>query len=536
MGDVQRSLTSGDRLSDCSVQKSLEPAVHSLEGQKVTLHSLQSAAELNGQTATCIKFDESDCRWEIRLENGELKRVRPENFTRMDVQTSSRSVDSDECALEAGEIAVLHSLVGAAHLNGELVTCIDFVESTGRWLVTLKSGEEKNVKPENLASRRFFGRNGVLSEGSAQRDVGKATLAKHATTLEQSHTSLSSDRQSDTKKNGSKVALRKSKAADSLTQNSENGEQKDSRTFTKTRKADRIWSRTFNQESRIAAAAKESDDVVTSSLRLETSILEENKAMPPLVCLPISSGKWGEFQFAADDPYAPIYTSPTVSQKVNATNAFPDMRSLQRGLRKQRAGCIKPRQNRKGEQKTVEEVGLSSPPEESERIPSKQLERLPLADSLVQADSPILADLCVQTLQASAASPSRSRSRSRSRSQSARSIATPSPVREGRTYSNHVQLPRRRVLSEDVDDCPFPFLVPGSEFTIQCDGCAKWLEVHEEIHNTYGKAINCPFFCSCVGLPVCAGEDPDTDDIEYMTLVKTARIKKLREYREANQV
>lgn len=52
--------------------------------------------------------------------------------------------------LKAGVSVRLHSLKGAPELNGQKGTCAEFNESSGRWVVTLESGEKKNVKPDNL--------------------------------------------------------------------------------------------------------------------------------------------------------------------------------------------------------------------------------------------------------------------------------------------------------------------------------------------------------------------------------------------------
>lgn len=139
------------------------------------------------------------------------------------------------------------------------------------------------------------------------------------------------------------------------------------------------------------------------------------------------------------------------------------------------------------------------------------------------------------------------RSRSRSRSHSAvsggsrqQSVGSSShdlqqPPVEQRT-GVHRKLPKRRVAFKCPEDdplgvVPFQLLAPGSDHWIQCDGCGIWLECHEEVSLCYGPAQNCPFFCSCVGLPVCEGEDSDADDLEYVSNAHRGLMRK-RTYRE----
>mmetsp|Transcript_19082 Transcript_19082/g.34566 ORF Transcript_19082/g.34566 Transcript_19082/m.34566 type:complete len:426 (+) Transcript_19082:102-1379(+) len=52
--------------------------------------------------------------------------------------------------LEIGKTARIHGLKGAAHLNGQLVTCVSFNEEKARWLVRDSQSEERLVKPANL--------------------------------------------------------------------------------------------------------------------------------------------------------------------------------------------------------------------------------------------------------------------------------------------------------------------------------------------------------------------------------------------------
>lgn len=50
-------------------------------GSRVELHGLVGAAHLNGRSGICDAWVEESERWAVRLENGEVKKVKPENLT-----------------------------------------------------------------------------------------------------------------------------------------------------------------------------------------------------------------------------------------------------------------------------------------------------------------------------------------------------------------------------------------------------------------------------------------------------------------------
>lgn len=53
--------------------------------------------------------------------------------------------------LRSGVTVRLCGLKGAAHLNGMTGVCKDWDATAGRWIVSLDSGEEKSLKPDNLS-------------------------------------------------------------------------------------------------------------------------------------------------------------------------------------------------------------------------------------------------------------------------------------------------------------------------------------------------------------------------------------------------
>lgn len=54
--------------------------------------------------------------------------------------------------LSVGMYARVHGLQSARQLNGMLVSCRSYDAAKGRWLVSLQTGEEKSLKPENLVT------------------------------------------------------------------------------------------------------------------------------------------------------------------------------------------------------------------------------------------------------------------------------------------------------------------------------------------------------------------------------------------------
>eukprot|EP00928_Gymnodinium_smaydae_P012085 TRINITY_DN14399_c0_g5_i1.p1 TRINITY_DN14399_c0_g5~~TRINITY_DN14399_c0_g5_i1.p1 ORF type:complete len:492 (+),score=53.68 TRINITY_DN14399_c0_g5_i1:62-1537(+) len=67
----------------------------------VEVHSLTGAVELNGQFGTCSEWNDEKGRWHVRLLNGDVKALKPENL-RLPVTTADRiSSDSDVLKFDA---------------------------------------------------------------------------------------------------------------------------------------------------------------------------------------------------------------------------------------------------------------------------------------------------------------------------------------------------------------------------------------------------------------------------------------------------
>eukprot|EP00931_Biecheleriopsis_adriatica_P049989 TRINITY_DN28928_c0_g1_i1.p1 TRINITY_DN28928_c0_g1~~TRINITY_DN28928_c0_g1_i1.p1 ORF type:complete len:392 (+),score=66.18 TRINITY_DN28928_c0_g1_i1:156-1331(+) len=102
-------------------------------GSTVQIHGLAVSCQFNGLQGCCEKWDANKGRWNVRLDTGDVKVLKPENI------------------LASGLPVIIQGLKGAPELNGQEGTCVQFDDTKGRWNVCMKkSGEVKALKPENL--------------------------------------------------------------------------------------------------------------------------------------------------------------------------------------------------------------------------------------------------------------------------------------------------------------------------------------------------------------------------------------------------
>merc|ERR1712124_38598 len=67
-------------------QQELQPGI------KVTLHSLKTAPQLNGQHGVLEMFVTHTARWRVKLSDGTLKDIKPENLTKEDTSKKRAKV------------------------------------------------------------------------------------------------------------------------------------------------------------------------------------------------------------------------------------------------------------------------------------------------------------------------------------------------------------------------------------------------------------------------------------------------------------
>jgi len=114
-------------------------------GSIVRLVGLQGSVELNGRQARCVRWDAARTRWLVNLDDGSEKLLRTQNL--------QPAADKQHAELRVGASVRLVGLQAAPELNGKLATCVSWSAQRGRWLVRIEGGEEKNVKAQNLELR-----------------------------------------------------------------------------------------------------------------------------------------------------------------------------------------------------------------------------------------------------------------------------------------------------------------------------------------------------------------------------------------------
>lgn len=129
-----------DREEDES-SKTMKSHAAIMPGVQVTIVGLTSAASLNGQGASVVRYNPLNGRWEACLHlSGEVKAFRAENLR-----------PAGELVLEQGDRVVVHGLRSDAgqSLNGQEGEVSRYIHETSRYEVLL--GEEsKALKAENL--------------------------------------------------------------------------------------------------------------------------------------------------------------------------------------------------------------------------------------------------------------------------------------------------------------------------------------------------------------------------------------------------
>lgn len=107
-------------------------------GMTVRLKGLKACPELNGTSASVVKFDPANGRWTVRLESGEEKAIKVENVV---IET-----------VKVGGYVRLTGLQKEASLNGMIGTVESYDAAAGRWTVKLSGGVKKALKAQNLVA------------------------------------------------------------------------------------------------------------------------------------------------------------------------------------------------------------------------------------------------------------------------------------------------------------------------------------------------------------------------------------------------
>jgi len=94
-----------------------------------------------GRLGTCIVLGGSGCGWTVKSDLREAVEL-----------AHTRAVRRYEAqgAIAGGQTVRFTGLRTAEHLNGEIGIALRFAEASGRWLVRLRDGDGKRLKPQNL--------------------------------------------------------------------------------------------------------------------------------------------------------------------------------------------------------------------------------------------------------------------------------------------------------------------------------------------------------------------------------------------------
>jgi len=103
----------------------------------VIVKGIASQPELNGQTGVLKSFIEAKERWQVELESGEVKSLKPSNLSAL---------------FSVGDSVTVKGIASQPELNGQTGVLQSFIEAKGRWQVKLESGEAKSLKPSNLSA------------------------------------------------------------------------------------------------------------------------------------------------------------------------------------------------------------------------------------------------------------------------------------------------------------------------------------------------------------------------------------------------
>lgn len=113
-------------------------------GDEVRIVGLKTAVELNGETATVVRYNSLSGRWEVQIgSTGERKALRAEMLR----------PNTQDVALVPGDMVVIKDLQSEAGqaLNGQVAEVMRYLPEVDRYEVVVNDGT-KSLKPCNLSS------------------------------------------------------------------------------------------------------------------------------------------------------------------------------------------------------------------------------------------------------------------------------------------------------------------------------------------------------------------------------------------------
>lgn len=122
-------------------------------GSEVSIFGLHGAPHLNGLEGVCDHWDLILERWLVKVKTGSemsMKAIKAGNLRIKGATSTSATKAQRPQDLRPGAVVQIHGLSGAPQLNGQQATCDRWDAASGRWHVTLRSGETKALKPVNM--------------------------------------------------------------------------------------------------------------------------------------------------------------------------------------------------------------------------------------------------------------------------------------------------------------------------------------------------------------------------------------------------
>lgn len=133
--------------------------VKPIDGTCVLLQNLETAPSLNGQKGVCQEFVAETGRWNVRLQNGELKAFKPENLHVLpaSVNRSHESVDSTKSAEPSSSsgVGILHTIGSSLRSLGSAIVApsrssneaadANFADASARADVELENARRRYV-------------------------------------------------------------------------------------------------------------------------------------------------------------------------------------------------------------------------------------------------------------------------------------------------------------------------------------------------------------------------------------------------------
>lgn len=139
-------------------------------GTRVVIHGLRSAVVLNGREGAILGFDRTVGRYAVQVLGGPSMKIRPTNLwllpkqqpgwqqPRPRVRLGPGALDSPDRAkspssggqAHQGALVLVKGLVRAKTLNGQVGRIQSFDFNTGRYVVKLRDGVPRRIRPSNL--------------------------------------------------------------------------------------------------------------------------------------------------------------------------------------------------------------------------------------------------------------------------------------------------------------------------------------------------------------------------------------------------